>query len=176
MTTAPKPAPVPADRALGAGPSTLATLAVALLGLNAGLALAHVLEAPNKWRLSPEVWLAVQQDLYDGWGTWIPALELVAVLALAVLAWRAAGRTRWLLLGAIASLLIAEAVIWPIWVLSTNQTVDAWTVAEPMPGWEALRLSWEGGHAARFVVLLAGLLCAAWVLVSPAARRRAAVS
>ena len=167
------PAGTPRD---GASGTALATLAMALLGLNAGLALAHVLEAPNKWRLAPEVWLAVQRDLYDGWGTWIPAIELAAALVLGVLAWRAAGRARWLLVAAIASILVAEAVIWPVWVLPTNQAVDAWTAAEPMPGWEALRLSWEGGHAARFAVLLAGLFSAGWALTGPMAHPRATTS
>ena len=44
-------------------------IVLTLLGLNAGLAMAHVLEAPNKWRIPPEVRFVVQRDLYDGWGT-----------------------------------------------------------------------------------------------------------
>ena len=147
------------------------TLAVALLGLNAGLALAHVLEAPNKWRLAPETWLAVQRDLYDGWGTWIPVTELVAVILLGWLAWRSTERIRWLLIAAIASVLVSELVIWPIWVLPANQTVDAWTGTAPMDGWRSLRASWEGGHAARFVVLAIGLAAACWGLFEEPSRR-----
>ena len=30
--------------------------------------MAHVLELPNKLRLDAELWLAVQQHLYRGWG------------------------------------------------------------------------------------------------------------
>ena len=171
-----RPTTPPAAPRARAGSPALGALALALLGANAGLALAHVLEAPNKWRLAPEVWLAVQRDLHDGWGTWIPVLKLVAVLVLGVLARRAAGRARWLLVGAIAAILVAEAVIWPVGVLPTNRAVDAWTAARPMPGWEALRLSWEVGHAARFGVLLAGLFGAGWALTGSAARRRATAS
>ena len=112
----------------------------------------------------------------DGWGAWIPTIELVAVPALGVLAWRTAGRTRWLLVAAIASILMAEAPIWPVWVLPTNRALDGWTAAEPMPGWEALRLSREAGHAARFVVPLAGFLAAAWALVGPSTARRCAAA
>lgn len=138
----------------------LATVALTLLGLNAGLAMAHVLEAPNKGRLAPEVWFAVQRDLYNGWGTWIPLMELITAALVGVLAWRAVGAARWLLLAALLSLVVAEAVIWPIWVLPTNQAVDAYAGAQPMPGWEALRASWVSGHAARFAVLATGLLAA----------------
>lgn len=141
---------------------TLTALALALLGINAGLAVAHVLEAPNKWKITPETWLAVQRDLYDGWGTWIPAIELVAMVAVGVLAWQSRGTVRWLFVAAIVSIVVSEAIIWPIWVLPTNQAVDAWTGPDVMANWQALRLSWEGGHAARTVVLVVGLLAATW--------------
>lgn len=137
-------------------------LSLTLLGLNAGLAFAHVLEMPNKWRLSPEAWLTVQQDLYDGWGTWIPAIELIAAALLCVLAWKSAGRPRWLLLGAVVSLIIAETLIWPIWVMPTNSAVDAWSGTTPMEDWQTLRLNWEGGHFSRFVVLTTGMFLAAF--------------
>ena len=62
--------------------------AIVLTGLSAGVALAHLLELPNKMLLSATDYLFVQQRLYEGFGQVLGPIELGAsasAIALAVL-------------------------------------------------------------------------------------------
>lgn len=142
-----------------------------LLGLNAGLAFAHALERPNKPRLAPEVWLVVQEDLYDGWGAAIVPTLAVAAVLLGVFAWAVRGRPRGLAAAALAFVLVSEAGVWPAMVRPTNLAVDAWEGARPPGNWRALRDSWETGHYIRFWLLTAAFGLAAGAVVTAAARR-----
>ena len=136
-----------------------------LLGLNAGLALAHVLEWPNKSGLDAVTWLAVQRDLYDGWGAWIGRIDVALVVLLGVAVARSGrGARRWLIASA-TLLLAAEAVVFPTMVLPTNRAVDAWVGDAPLPGWGTLRASWESGHAARCALLVLAWLASAKALL-----------
>ena len=92
-------------------------------------------------------------------------MELVAAVLLATLVWRRVGMARWPFLVSFVSLLVSEIVIWPIRVLPTNQTVDAYTGAMPMPDWKTLRAAWEGGHLAWSVSLTIGLAAGLWAAV-----------
>ena len=145
----------------------LAVAALGLLGLNAGLALAHVLEMPSKLELDGPTWLVVQGRLYEGWGARIGQLEVVLGVVLATLLLRTRGAVRrWFLIAA-TLVLVAEAVVFPLWVLPTNAALDAWNGGPPPIDWEALRRRWEGGHAGRFALLCLAWLAAARPLVIP---------
>jgi len=49
---------------------------------------AHLFEMPNKLRLDGPLWLAVQQNLYCGWGPFIGATELGALVLSVIACWR----------------------------------------------------------------------------------------
>src|SRR5262245_10653079 len=53
---------------------------------------AHVLELPNKLRLDGPLWLAVQQNLYRGWGPLVAPFEIAAIAAAWLLVYRARRR------------------------------------------------------------------------------------
>jgi hypothetical protein len=117
---------------------------------------AHVLELPNKLRLDGPLWLAVQQNLYRGWGPLVAPFEIAAIVA----AWLLVYLTRrrppilaWVLAAAVClSALLAEffLVVEPV-----NVAVAGWT-AETLPAdWPDYRRQWEIGHAVGFVLALA---------------------
>ncbi|MBC9176158.1 DUF1772 domain-containing protein [Pseudoroseomonas ludipueritiae] len=109
---------------------------------------AHVLELPNKLALSGDVWLAVQQQLYRGWGPFLGApAELGVLLTSAILAVRhrasAAARPFWIAgcgyLGMLVVFVLCDAPV--------NAAVAAWTTATLPADWSSYRLRWEFGHA-----------------------------
>jgi hypothetical protein len=121
--------------------------------------LAHVLELPNKLALEGELWLAVQQHLYRGWGPFFggPAEigALVSTLAL-LLVRRANGRTRLLTLiaavayaGMVAAFLVFNAPV--------NEALNGWTPAMLPSDWTSYRLRWEAGHAVAALMSVVGL-------------------
>src|SRR5712664_3610682 len=61
-------------------------LGLLLTALGLGPAFSHVLEMPGKRRLSPTVWLAVQQTLFTSFGRTLGIVESAAFLATLVLA------------------------------------------------------------------------------------------
>lgn len=134
-------------------------LAVLAIGLIAGTALAHVLEMPHKLAMSGAEWLPIQQTIYNGWGPKLFWLDVLAIVALAAIIVRFPV-VRLLAFAALALLLMADVVLFVIWIAPANNALDAWTRAAPMEGWEALRANWEWGHAARAAILSAATLAA----------------
>jgi hypothetical protein len=61
-------------------------LSLLFTALALGPAFSHVLEMPGKRRLSPMVWLAVQQTLFTSFGRALGIIESAAFLATLVLA------------------------------------------------------------------------------------------
>lgn len=144
-------------------------IAATATGLIAGTALAHVLEMPHKMAMDGPTWLAVQRTIYEGWGAKLMWLDVLAMGSLAALGIRFLGIARAAALVALSSLLVADVVIFAVWIGPTNAAVDA-AGAAPMDDWIALRRSWEWGHAARAVVLTAGTAFA--VLAAPTSTPR----
>ncbi len=62
----------------------LVSTAVTLMALSA-----HVVELPNKFALDGAVWLAIQQNLYRGWGAFVGPFEVTAVASSWLLVWLA---------------------------------------------------------------------------------------
>lgn len=120
-----------------------------------GALTAHVLELPNKLALDGSLWLAVQQNLYQGWGPFIGPFEVTAIAA------------TWLLLGLVrknrsirgltllAALLLSGAIV-VFFALNApvNAAFASWTVTTLPPDWPNYRLRWEIGHAIGFVLVL----------------------
>ncbi len=119
---------------------------------------AHVLEIAGKYRLSPEAWLAVQQNLYAAFPV-AGALGYVgAPLVLAAFAWSVRGtpeaRAGWIAAG----LVLVAFAIWAAVVAPVNDLIAAATPATLPPDWTAWRARWETGHAASALLVLVALV------------------
>jgi Domain of unknown function (DUF1772) len=140
-----------------------------------GATAAHVMELPNKFSLDGPLWLAVQQNLYRGWGPFIAPFEIVAIVTSWALAYMVrARRPAFALTLTAAFCLSAMLAVFFLFNAPVNAAFAGWA-AETLPaGWPGYRLQWELGHAIAFVLALTAfctLLRAAFVEAS--ARRGA---
>lgn len=130
---------------------------ISLLGAAVTLAAlaAHVLELPNKFSLDGPLWLAVQQNLYRGWGAFVGPFEVTAIVATWVLSFLVRRRRPVLRLTLLAALLLSAALA-AFFALNApvNAAFAAWTPATLPPDWPGYRLRWETGHALSFVFVL----------------------
>jgi hypothetical protein len=137
--------------------SVLRFLAVMLCALALAPALAHLLELPNKMRLSREEYFVVQQ-IYAGW--WMLAVVVLgALLATLLLAIVSRLKRKGFAPALIAFLCIAgtQIVFWAFTYPMNQQTAN-WTL---MPeNWLAMRKQWEYSHAASAVLNLVALVSA----------------
>ena len=120
---------------------------------------AHVLELPNKFALGGTLWLAVQQNLYSGWGPVIGPFEITAVMTTWVLFFlvRADGAALWRAL--VPACLVSSALaVFLILNAPVNAAFASWTPATLPPDWPGYRLRWELGHAISFVLVLIAFL------------------
>ena len=150
----------------------LAFFAVGLTGVSAGVAFAHLLELPNKMKLSADNYLQVQQTLYEGFGQILGPIELgagLSAIALTVL-WRKQPLP--FRFGVAASICIATALaIWQFHNGPVNTEVDGWTLSSLPTNWMTYRDRWEYAHAARagfYILGLSALItrCATFSLIS----------
>lgn len=117
--------------------------------------IAHVLESPNKLALEGPLWLAVQQNLYRGWGPFIGPFEILAALATGLLAYLLRGRRRGFALTLTAALcLVGMVVVFFLFNAPVNAAFAGWTAETLPPDWPDYRLQWELGHAIAFVLAL----------------------
>ncbi len=131
---------------------------ILLAALSMGMAFSHVLEMPAKLAYDAALWTRVQHTLYLGYGTVGAVIEVGAVVASIVLAWRTRHErpvSRYTALG--AACLLAALVVWLAFVAPMNAIVSGWTTDALPAGWTGVRQQWEIAHAGRFVLLLAGL-------------------
>lgn len=121
-----------------------------------GPALAHLLELPNKIGLAKDAYFAVQQ-IYAGWSRlgWLLAIQIVSILAVAVLAGDDR-RMRRLALLALICIAGAQALFWTL-TFPANTATANWTVQPD--DWETLRRRWEYSHAAGALLQLAAMAC-----------------
>ena len=141
----------------------LATLVLAALAL--GTTWAHVLELPQKLRLDPAAYAAVNGALYRWFALAGAPVSLAAIACAAALAWttrRDPHARRWTVAGAV--LLALWLASWVLLVQPVNaQVADALRTAPAgVPAlWQELRGRWEGGHADGFALELAGFVALA---------------
>ncbi|HZS32593.1 MAG TPA: hypothetical protein VFC42_04380 [Methylomirabilota bacterium] len=135
------------------------TLVLAALALT--MESAHVLELPQKLRYDPQLYAAVNGTLYRHFAVVGGVYQVGSIVAAGVLAMPVRGRrpsSGWTLAGALCLLLTFG--IWLAAVAPVNARVAAAVRSAPdsVPAlWMRLRGRWEYGHAAGFVVQLAGL-------------------
>jgi hypothetical protein len=116
---------------------------------------AHVLELPNKLTLAGPLWLAVQQQLYRGWGPVIGPFEVTAIVATWVLCFLGRQRSQVFRLTLLAAGLLSAALV-AFFALTApvNAAFAAWTPTTLPPNWPRFRLRWEAGHALAFACVL----------------------
>ena len=135
--------------------------ALLLAALSLTMTSAHVLELPQKMQYSAELYATVNGTLYRQFaivGGVYTIAAIVAAAVLAVLARRHGAGFGWALAGALC--LATAFVMWLAIVAPVNARIAAALGAAPetVPAlWMELRPRWEYGHAAGFVVQLAGL-------------------
>ena len=146
-------------------------LSLTLAALLMGTTFAHTLETPAKLRYDGPQWLHAQHTLYPAYAGIGGTIELLAIVAAAILAvvlrdWRPALITA---LAGTACLAIAF-LVWLIVTNRVNARTAEWT-ADTLPAdWKDWRSKWEGSHALRFVLHLAGfVLLVLATLISPLA-------
>lgn len=121
--------------------------------------MAHVLELPNKFALDGPLWLAVQQQLYRGWGAVFGPVEILALLTTLFLVWLRRGNPRAFRASLLAALVYtAMLVVFFIFNAPVNAAFNSWTVADMPADWPAYRWRWEMGHA-----IAAGLSIIGWL-------------
>lgn len=156
-------------------------LTVGCAGLFAGILLGD-LAGPAQARpvLSPSAFVQLQQIVHARYVFLVPAL--VAGIILSGLTWffliRSSRRSPefWLVAGTIVAALFCLIITRLVNVPLNNQLVD-WSVAFPPPNVHELWAPWEGAHAIRTVVALAGFVASliGLALASPPLPRPAAL-
>lgn len=140
----------------------LSVLALLLVAVTMGLALAHALEFPGKLRLDEATYRAVQQIYYPGFTIGGLVGELGALLVLPVLLFvTPVGSERfWWTAAALGFLVLGHATYWVVthpinsaWLKHTNLTGLSRSFfmlfSAPKADWRHMRNIWEYSHIAR---------------------------
>jgi hypothetical protein len=151
---------------------TMGLAATFLAAVAMGLSLAHALEFPGKMRLDRDQYYTVQAIYYPGftWGGFAEPLAILATLALALLT--PSGPMLWLILLALAALVLTQLVFWwrvqPVnrqWLRALHLSGAAGRFfgtdhgTEEPSDWTKLRDRWEMGHLARALCSTLAFLC-----------------
>lgn len=141
--------------------NTFRFLAVVLAALSLTMESAHVLELPQKMQYSAELYTAVNSTLYRYFAIVGGVYQVGSIVSAAILAFLVRSHRRlfrWTLAGAL--LLLIAFIVWGSVVAPVNSMVAEAALVRPetLPRlWMDLRGRWEYGHAAGFVIQLAGL-------------------
>lgn len=146
-------------------------LTLAALGLAPGAT--HLLELPVKLGYPPALYAQVTSTLYALFGPVGGVVQMAAMAAVAVLAFRSRRLPQGRLLAASAAALLASLLLWAFLVAPVNAEWGSSTdvsQAEFAAAYARLRGRWEYGHVAAFIAWLAGWLglAAAFTMYSPA--------
>lgn len=133
------------------------TLLLAALGLVMGGA--HVLEHPVRMRYDPQLYFRVTSTMYRYFGIIGGPIQLLALIASALLTWRTRRQpgSGWTLAGTL--LLVLSLLVWFLRVQWVN---EAWLEAmrlrpdSVVESYARLRGRWEWGHVMAFVAWLLG--------------------
>ena len=151
------------------GLRSLRTAALLLAALAMGMHLAHALELWPKLKWDPALYIAVQSTLYKLFGTVGPVLEVGALVAVSLLAWKLRARKRAFALTFASACALGLALLtWALLVLPANGPLMEWAAAagrNPPPDWKRFRDQWQIGQAFIFFVHLAGFSALVWSIV-----------
>jgi hypothetical protein len=126
--------------------------------------MAHVLELPNKLALDAQLWLAVQQQLYRGWGPFVGAPTELGGLFTSLLLVYLRRRSRTVVAATVLASLGYAGMLASFFVLNqpVNAALASWTASSLPPDWMAYRARWESGHAIAAALALASLAILIW--------------
>jgi hypothetical protein len=148
--------------------------ALILAAATMGMTLAHVLELPPSMSYGPRLWTRLNHTFFQYFASIGGPCEVVTVIILIVLA-AAARRERSIRWPAVtaAACFAAALIIWLAVVQPANAQVASWTTHSIPSDWKTWRDQWEYGHAARFVLMLAGYIALVVAVLrrGPAANR-----
>jgi hypothetical protein len=147
---------------------TWSILTLILAALSLAPSFAHLLEAPPRLRIWPQsLWIETtvmhgQFTLFRNIGG---PLDILAIVAAAVLAWltRDTGAWKWAAAGAL--FLALALAVWFLRVAPANTTLAAWAQGAPPVNFEAVRNRWEGGHMIAAALKAVGLVLIALAVV-----------
>lgn len=140
---------------------------LALAALSVLAPSAHVLELPNKLALDANLWLAVQQHLYRGWGPFLGGPSEIGAMVTSLILAYARRRSKAVLWPTLISFISYGCMI-AVFVLMNspvNAAVASWTATTLPLNWPDFRLRWEAGHTIAFVLSLIGLAALIWAYV-----------
>lgn len=134
----------------------LKLLALGLTALALVPSAAHLFELRAKMRLTETQYFTVQ-SIYAGWALFSLAI-IAAIVANGALWWslrrHCIPAARWAMASSL--LLMLTLVIFAVFIFPANQATANWTFVPTE--WQALRRSWEHGHAVNALVAFAALL------------------
>jgi hypothetical protein len=120
---------------------------------------AHLFELPAKIDLDRDAYFIVQ-GIYMGWAAFfLPIIGAIAAncVLFAALRRRKPTKAWWALLS--AGLIVGSLAVFFAFIFPGNQATENWTVQPE--NWDALRHSWEYGHAANAVLVFAAFIASA---------------
>ena len=135
----------------------ITALTLTALGLAPGAS--HLLQLPVKMGYTAEVYTVVTSTLYSWYGLVAGAIQVAALISVAMLAWQARRLPGGGLAAASAGALLASLLLWgfvvgPVnatWAGASNLSPEQFSVAH-----DALRARWEYGHVAAFIAWFVG--------------------
>lgn len=151
----------------------LQVIALTLTALGLAPGAAHLLELPVKLAYPPALYAQVTSTLYALFGPIGGAVQMAAMVTVAVLAFRSRRLPQGRLLAASAAALLASLLLWAFLVAPVNgewgSSADV-SQAEFTAAYARLRARWEYGHVAAFIAWFAGWLgmAAAFTMPPPA--------
>lgn len=132
-------------------------LSLFLMGLGAGVSLSHALQWPKKAAFPGDLFLRVQQNLYDNYGPAGAIMESGAFLATLATAYLVRHRPRAFSLGLLGlGCTVANTTIWATLINPINQRTLTWTADTLPPDWAEVRDRWHALHAVRLVGAVIG--------------------
>ena len=149
-------------------PRLLTALVLLVAALDVAPSFAHLLEAPPRlWVWTPELWREATV-FYGQFALFAPVgavLEVATILGAGALAWTRREARRGLRPALAATLLFGFALAaWFAIVAPANAVLATWTPGPVPPGFDAVRLRWEAGHA-----LIAAIKLVAFAMLAYAA-------
>lgn len=129
-------------------------ITILLASLLMATAFAHLLEMPRKMKVSAELWLTFQHNLYSWFAIIGGPLEILTILSASVLAYEVRHSPRVFPPTLAAAIILAWAFfgIWVGLIKPVDSKTASWTLDSIPSDWKRWRTQWEYSHALRFVL------------------------
>ena len=158
--------------------TTLSVLAIFLVALTMGLAIAHALEFPGKLRLDEPTCRAVQEIYYPGFtiGGLVGEFGGMLVLGVHLMLTPMDSKPFWWTAASLGLLIIGHAIYWilthPVnkaWLKDTNlKGISKWffgMFSSPGADWKHMRNVWEYSHVARACLATLSFMAMTFALI-----------